>query len=72
VHGRNEVDMSEDRYLREPEVQQLTGLSRTTRWRLERSDKFPKRRQLSDNAVGWRLSEISEWLSARPTRSEAA
>jgi prophage regulatory protein len=64
--------MSEDRYLREPEVQQLTGLSRTTRWRLERSDKFPKRRQLSDNAVGWRLSEISEWLSARPTRSEAA
>jgi predicted DNA-binding transcriptional regulator AlpA len=31
-----------DRILREREVRQLTGLSRTTRWELVRRDQFPK------------------------------
>ena len=45
--------MDEDRFIREAEVQRITGLSRTTRWRLEREGKFPSRRQLSENAVAW-------------------
>lgn len=56
----------EDRYIREDECRLLTGLSRTTRWRLERAGKFPQRRQLSDNAVGWLLSEVMAWRAARP------
>ena len=54
-----------DRFLREREVQGITGLSRTTRWRLEREGKFPARRQISDNAVGWLESEISDWIASR-------
>ncbi len=53
------------RYLREPQICELTGLSKTTRWRLERAGKFPKKRQLSPNAVGWIEAEVQAWLSSR-------
>tara|TARA_R110002049_G_scaffold309186_1_gene518212 strand:+ start:27150 stop:27290 length:141 start_codon:yes stop_codon:yes gene_type:complete len=43
----------------------MTGLSRTTIWRLEQTGDFPKRVQLSPNAVGWRESEINHWQSSR-------
>ena len=55
----------EDRFLREPEVHRLTGLSRTTRWRLERAGKFPRRRVLSENARGHLASEIAAWMAER-------
>lgn len=57
--------MQTDRIIREPAVNDLTGLSRTTRWRLERAGKFPARRKLSENAVGWFESEIHEWIVTR-------
>jgi len=56
---------SEDRFVREDEVARITGLSRTTRWRLERRGKFPRRRQISTNAVGWSLNEIRAWVSEK-------
>ncbi len=54
-----------DRFLREAEVRRITGLSRTTRWRLERANVFPNRRFISSNAVGWLESEVQEWLRTR-------
>ena len=54
-----------DRIVREPECREISGLSRTTRWRLERKGKFPRRRKLSDNAVGWIFSELMAWVTAR-------
>lgn len=45
----------------------LTGLSRTTIWRLERAGDFPKRIRLSAGAVGYRVSEIQVWLDSRQT-----
>lgn len=56
---------NEDRFLREPEVARITGLSRTTRWRLEREGRFPRRRRCSPNCVAWLLSEIQSWLRER-------
>ena len=53
------------RYLREPQVFDITRLSKTTRWRLEKNGHFPKRRQLSLNAVGWLENEINDWLQSR-------
>jgi len=53
------------RFLRESQIFELTGLSKTTRWRLERAGKFPKKRQLSPNAVGWIEAEIQVWLNSR-------
>lgn len=54
-----------DRIIREKECFRFTGLSRTTRWRLERRGEFPKRRKLSENAVGWLESEILAWVQAK-------
>ena len=54
-----------DRFIREPECRRVTGLSRVTRWRLERRGQFPKRRQISLNAVGWLESEIQSWVEDR-------
>jgi prophage regulatory protein len=52
------------RILGEPEVHRLTNLSRTTRWRLEREGKFPKRLRLSGNRIGWRADEILAWIES--------
>ena len=54
--------------IRWPEVQNLTGLSRTTVDRLERAGSFPRRVLLSENAVGWRKAEILAWAQSREVR----
>ena len=56
-----------DRFIRERECRALTGLSRTTRWRLERAGRFPRRHRISPNAVGWLESEIDDWIASRVT-----
>ncbi len=56
----------DDRFLREPEVKRITGLSRVTRWRLENRDEFPKRRRISSNSIAWLASEIRAWMAERP------
>jgi prophage regulatory protein len=58
-----------DRYIREDECRERTGLSRTTRWRLERLRRFPRRRQLGDNSIGWLLSEVIDWQRNRPAKT---
>ena len=63
--------MTDERFLREPEVQHVTGLSRTTRWRLEQEGQFPRKRKLSQNAVGWLASEIEAWMAERTEASAA-
>ena len=60
----------DDRFIGEAECHQITSLSRVTRWRLERVDNFPKRRQISPNRVGWLQSEIEDWLEARANGQE--
>ena len=57
------------RILLSPEIEQKTGLSDTTRWRLERRGEFPARVQLSPGRIGWIESQIDEWLLARQVRS---
>lgn len=50
---------------REPKVNETTGLSKSTRWRMEKAGDFPKKIQLSPRAVGWRAEEIIEWCKNR-------
>ncbi|WP_028116419.1 helix-turn-helix transcriptional regulator [Ferrimonas senticii] len=56
-----------DRLVREPERKQITSISRTTAWELERKNLFPKRRKLHANsdAVAWLLSELIDWVQSR-------
>jgi len=50
---------------REPKVKEETGLSKSTRWRMEKEGDFPKKIQLSPRAVGWRAEEIIQWCRER-------
>ena len=56
-----------DRFVREAECEKVSGLSRSTRWRLERLGLFPKRKRLGATSVGWLASELAEWLRSRPS-----
>ena len=58
-----------DRIVREAERKEITSISRTTAWSLERKGLFPKHRQLypHSTSVGWLLSELMEWVSSRQT-----
>ena len=53
------------RILREREVRHLTGLSRVTRWRMERRGEFPRKIKLSTRCVGWPEAEVMQWLMVR-------
>ena len=55
----------EDRILRIAEVLVITGLSKATLYRLVDSGDFPQKVRLGgpeSRAVGWRLSEVQEWI----------
>ena len=58
------------KFLRQDEVIERTRLSRTSMWRLERAGTFPKRRQIIGSRIGWKESEISEWIETRPVVGE--
>lgn len=47
------------------EVAYLTGLSRSTIWKLENDGDFPERITLSKRSVRWIESEIMQWISIR-------
>jgi len=53
-----------DKIIRSKEVQELTSLSRTTLWRLERKGEFPARVPLTSGSIGWRLSEVQQWIKS--------
>ncbi|WP_271143608.1 AlpA family phage regulatory protein [Brevundimonas sp. NIBR10] len=63
--GRIEPGGSDDRLLAWPRVQDITGLSRTTAWRLQRAGSFPSPVRISVNRVAWRESELLAWSAAR-------
>jgi prophage regulatory protein len=52
--------------LRTKQVVQLTGLSRMTIYRLEKSGAFPSRRQLGSNSVAWLEDDVAAWVGNRP------
>ena len=51
--------------LRRPAVQTMTGLTTSTLYRLIRNGQFPRPVRLGPQAVGWRIEEVTEWISGR-------
>jgi prophage regulatory protein len=51
--------------LRRKQVQERTGLSRSTIYLRIAQGTFPKTVSLGARAVGWLESEIEEWLNSR-------
>lgn len=68
--GEGNVERSEilkmygesERLVREEERKRITGLSRSTVWRLEREGNFPQRRLAGKNSCGWLLSDLLLWM----------
>lgn len=56
-------------FLRLPSVMRVTGLGRSTIYRLMAEQKFPCPVRLGPRAVAWRRSEIEAWSDARPQAS---
>ncbi len=44
----------------------LLGVSQTTLWRLSKTPGFPKKKQLSPNAVVFREDELRAWIRQLP------
>ena len=55
--------------LRTKHVVELTGLSRMTIYRMEKSGSFPARRQLGSNSVAWIEDDVAAWVRDRPSPS---
>ena len=56
----------EERLLRRREVEELTGLSRASIYRLMGSEEFPRPVRVSATAVRWKASDITKWIESRP------
>lgn len=53
---------SASRILRLSNVLDRTGLSRSTLYRKIERGTFPKQVQISERCIGWRESDIDQWL----------
>ena len=55
-----------DRLLRRRQVEKVTGLSRSSIYRLMQDGAFPRPVKVGSAAVRWRASDITAWLESRP------
>lgn len=58
----------EDRLLPWDRVRDVTGLSRSTAWRMQQVGDFPEPVRISPNRVGWWESELTAWKATRTVR----
>ncbi|MBX3621265.1 MAG: AlpA family phage regulatory protein [Rhizobacter sp.] len=54
-------------FVRMTAVVRLTGLGRSTIYRLMAEDKFPPPVRLAKRAIAWRRIDLERWSAARPT-----
>ena len=54
-----------DEILSKKQTLKAVGLSDSTVGRQEQRGEFPQRIQISRNRVGWRRSQIEQWLAER-------
>lgn len=55
---------TKERILRRKEVQDRTGLPRTTLYELIKDGRFPKPVPLYGRSVGWAESQVQQWIDA--------
>jgi len=56
--------------LRLREVEQLTGLRRSSIYLYVARGKFPRPRKLTSVATAWREDEVRAWIESRPLAGE--
>ena len=55
-----------DRLLRRRQVEEITGIGRSSIYRLMQQGDFPQSVRVGPAAVRWRESAITDWLESRP------
>ena len=55
-----------EKLLRRRQVEEMTGLSRSSIYRLMRTQGFPVAVKVGPAAVRWKESDITSWLESRP------
>lgn len=62
----------QERFIHDDECGRMTGLSKSTRWRMERRSEFPAMVKLSPGRSAYRLSSVLSWMASRTTSSVEA
>lgn len=65
--GTAEFDRTPAFFLRIGAVMRVTGLGRSTIYRLMADEEFPPPVRLTKRVVAWRRTDLEHWSSARPT-----
>ena len=63
------VDAAPAVFVRMAAVVRMTGLGRSTIYRLIAENKFPSPVRLAKRAVAWRRIDLEQWSAGRPTVS---
>lgn len=66
AHAMTESEPHTSRIVRLPMVMRMTGLGRSTIYRMIAKQQFPGPVRLGDRAVAWRQDELDSWISSRP------
>lgn len=61
------ADVTPAVFVRMAVVVRMTGLGRSTIYRLMAEDKFPSPVRLAKRAVAWRRIDLEQWSAGRPT-----
>ena len=61
-----EEGVLQDRLLRRREVEKITGLSRSSIYRLMEISDLPRPVKIGPGAVRWKASDIKAWIESRP------
>ena len=59
-----------DRLLRRRQVEEITGMSRSSIYRLMKAREFPRGVRIGPKTVRWRASVIAAWLDSRPAAGD--
>lgn len=59
---KHEQEKTMPRLVYFPELKRLTGLSRSTVWKLEKTGSFPRRRLVTTNRIAWLENEVQDWI----------
>jgi len=65
-----QADPDQEVIYRRPEVERISGKSRSTIYDDMAEGTFPRPIRLGRQSVGWRKSDIDRWIRSRPTTGD--
>ncbi|MCK6434170.1 MAG: AlpA family phage regulatory protein [Burkholderiaceae bacterium] len=69
-HASKDAGDAPSLFLRLPAVMRLTGLGRSTIYRMVSEKRFPCPVRLARRAVAWRRADLVQWSESRPTATQ--